>query len=126
MQSIRVTVILVSAGLLATLPQLSLAQAPTPRSASRLRQAARRPVTSPYLYLLENNGSSLSFNYFRKVRPEVEFRRSDARLNRSIRRLKQRVEVNERTQRRQSQLGTTGHRATFLSRGNYFPLRRNR
>lgn len=86
-----------------------------------LRPQSRRPVTSPYLNLLDRN-RGIGSNYYRRVRPELEFRQNDARLSRSLNALR-RQQLATQVQIR-SQLSGTGHRTSFLNLGGYFPSAR--
>jgi hypothetical protein len=93
-------------------------------------RAYQRPVTSPYLGLLAAPGGSVEFEYFRRVRPELELRRETERLHRSLRTMRQQTEPDEPLRRDgRSQDGTlrpltTGHSTSFMNRGNYFPNQR--
>jgi len=84
------------------------------------RPPNRRPVTSPYLNLLRGGG--IGFNYFRRVRPEQEFRNADNALTRSLNNV--RNQLNRQTQQPGQQpggaLGITGHPVRFLDLGGYF------
>ena len=107
------------------------AQAPRP---SPIRIPTRRPTTSPYLNLLNNNnnnrigiGNNIGFNYYQRVRPEQEFRRANQQLSRSIGNLREEVRYQSLApQSGRSQLGPTGHSSRFLNLGTYFPLSRRR
>lgn len=83
----------------------------------------QRPTTSPYLNLLNNNGLGFGFNYFQFVRPQMEFRRNNALLGRSVTSIQQELQ-QEQTQIQREQgagLTATGHTATFMNYGGYFP-----
>lgn len=80
-----------------------------------------RPVTSPYLNLLRGNGRSTAFNYFRSVRPELEFRRNAASFSRSINSLQQNAANQQQLLIQGGGLQGTGHAATFQNLGGYFP-----
>lgn len=83
-----------------------------------------RPTTSPYLNLVPGSNFSPAFNYYRSYRPEEEFRRDAQKLNRSLKNLRKDVDRIDLTEQKStSQLGTTGHRATFHNLGTYFPKR---
>jgi hypothetical protein len=114
------------AALLGWLSPPASAQAPmVRRSAAALRPAAR-PVTSPYLNLLDPAGRGLAFNYYRRVRPELEFRRADERLSRSVHGLERQIPGEENRPTGQTGLSPTGHAATFMNSGGYFPLLQRR
>lgn len=83
----------------------------------------RRPVTSPYLNLLnsqlQQSGNSFAFEYFRRVRPELELRQANEALSRSIQNLDRRV--NEQQQQLQGAgLGPTGHQTYFFNYSGYY------
>lgn len=78
-----------------------------------------RPVTSPYLQLFQP-GRDPAFQYFREVRPEMEFRRSNAQLRRSIDELNQQIRRQQTAAQPGMGLGPTGHAATFMNLGGYF------
>ena len=105
-------VLLVQAGLCAAVH----AQA-RPRSADR-------PKISPYLDLVNqgnNNNGGVGFQYFRRVRPDVEFRQAENNLRQNLKSLSK--SVNEsKTQSESSMLGTTGHAASFMTHGKYFNI----
>lgn len=85
-----------------------------------------RPVTSPYLNLLTNdgNGNNFAFNYYRRVKPEMDLRRADGQLNGTLQQLRPEVDPSLRTGSHfRRDLRATGHRAGFLTFGNYFPGR---
>lgn len=86
----------------------------------------RNPPVSPYLNLL-NNSNSPEFNYYQLYRPQTEFRSAYQGLNRNLYQTdsqltRQGRSINELSDRLRpgSALGTTGHRATFMTYGNYF------
>lgn len=84
---------------------------------------SRRPTTSPYLNLAPDaNVNNPAFQYFRRVRPENEFRRANALQSGELRSLQQQVEAQRQLlQSPESALGPTGHRTSFMSYGGYFP-----
>lgn len=92
-------------------------------------RAATRPKISPYLDLTQqgfgNNGSNnningdVTFQYFRRVRPDVEFRNAENKLRQNLKSLANNVKMSK-TQSRTSLLGTTGHAASFNTQGRYF------
>jgi hypothetical protein len=119
--SIRTLLIvpLAVAGLLSVSPTVVEAQlGPPPLTRSP------RPVTSPYLNLLATDDPDVqAFQYYRRVRPEVELRQSAERQGSAIRGLRQEVEADRRALLMQSPtslLGTTGHPTQFLNYGGYF------
>ncbi|MGC1275008.1 MAG: hypothetical protein WBC44_14985 [Planctomycetaceae bacterium] len=85
---------------------------------------SNRPVTSPYLNLAIDDGSfsGPAYQYFRRVRPEVEFRRANARLGNEINDVRRNVGALESmVQSPESALGTTGHSTTFQNYRSFFP-----
>ena len=86
-------------------------------------KAFQRPTTSPYLNLLGGGRGSFEFEYFRRVRPELEFRRTGAQLTQSVRNLQRQLD-QRRGQESRSGLGTTGHRTSFLNYSGYYNLGR--
>ena len=79
-----------------------------------------RPTTSPYLNLLRrSNGGGFAFNYFQRLRPEMEFRRNAAVLGRSINSLSRQMQ-QQKNRNLGGGLGQTGHSVTFLNLGGYF------
>ena len=103
------------------LVQHAAAQGPSAARSSVILSPSVRPVTSPYLNLLEDDGRGFVLNYYRRVRPELEFRRADDRINRSVSRLEQRVDRTSERTKTDGRPVPTGHRATFMNLGNYFP-----
>lgn len=93
----------------------------------RLR-AYQRPALNPYMDLLSNQrGStgnrSFGFEYFRRVRPELQLRRQDAILQESVQRLnteliQQRQQLQQR--RAGSQMSGTGHTTYFMNYSGYY------
>ncbi len=98
------------------------------RTPTRFRSPQRRPTTSPYLNLLGGgSGRGLGFDYFRRVRPEQEFRRNDARLRRAFQGVQRDLNQQRRMlQSSRSQLSATGHATFFQNYGSFFPLRTRR
>lgn len=85
---------------------------------------SNRPVTSPYLNLAVGNDTfgGAAYQYFRQVRPEVEFRSADIRLGNEIQDVRRNVHsLDLMIQSPESSLGTTGHRTAFQSYGSFFP-----
>ena len=86
-------------------------------------RAADRPTISPYIDLVNqgNNNTGVGFQYFRRVRPDVEFRQAENNLRQNLKSLSK--SVNEsKTQSESSMLGTTGHAASFMTHGKYFNI----
>jgi len=86
-------------------------------------RAADRPKISPYLDLVQqgNNNGGVGFQYFRRVRPDVEFRQAENKLRQNLKSLSK--SVNEsKIQSESSMLGTTGHAASFNTQGRYFNI----
>jgi len=83
-----------------------------------------RPTTSPYLDLLDQGAGrgGIGFQYFRRVRPEVELRNQNSQLQGSLDSLQKQMNQQQLQlkQSSASQLSPSGHTATFLSYGNYF------
>ena len=102
----------------------ALAQLPNRGAAGQPPAQYRRPTTSPYLNLLDGNNSD-AFNYFRRVRPEVDFRRENIRLERSIQDLGRQLSapLPETPRERIRSIGPTGHPTSFRSLSTYFPQR---
>jgi hypothetical protein len=80
----------------------------------------RRPVTSPYLDLV-NPARSFEFEYFRRLRPEVDLRQGERDLVRAVEDLNRRITPPPvvPTERIRS-IGTTGHPTQFRSLSTYF------
>jgi hypothetical protein len=77
------------------------------------------PTTSPYLNLLNGSRRSFALNYYRRVRPEQEFRAADAQLERDLSSLRR--NVDERAGAKPAAgLPATGHAASFLQFGGYY------
>ncbi|MFQ5731045.1 MAG: hypothetical protein ACE5KM_03715 [Planctomycetaceae bacterium] len=85
----------------------------------------RTPTTSPYLNLLRRSGGGgIGFNYYERVRPEMEFRAANSAINRQLNSLQQQMQSRNQQQRAISNgsgLGRTGHPVQFMSFGRYFP-----
>jgi hypothetical protein len=104
------------------------------RSAGPSMRRNTRPTTSPYLNLLNrgnnnNSGGGVGFNYFQRVRPEIEFRQNDNRMQQSITNIQRQVNTQQQILDRQSnasQLTQSGHMTSFFSYGNFFPNRSGR
>lgn len=95
---------------------------------SNIRQPAYRPPVSPYLNLLNRNnnsgrfGGGAAFDYYQRVRPQLEFRAANQRLGQSVNVLNQRTqEIQRRAREFQGGLGQTGRPARFMDYGGYFP-----
>jgi hypothetical protein len=100
--------------------------APTPAHAQlgsnavgRKPSQYRRATTSPYLDLV-NPSRSLEFEFFRRVRPEQEFRSYDRDFARSFQILSRPVPQQTLPQERARAIGTTGHPTSFRSLSTYF------
>ena len=91
-----------------------------------------RPVVSPYMNLLNRgNGNSFEFDYFRRVRPEIDLRRSTAvnkqqlqHVEQQLQRVEQEVNGQFRALGRNQSLsfGATGHTTGFMTHGRYFGI----
>lgn len=78
------------------------------------------PTTSPWLNLLNRpGGGGILFNYYQRVRPEMEFRGNNANLARSVNDLSQQIN-QQQALKPGAGLGQTGHAATFMNLGGYF------
>jgi len=110
--------------MLLALPDSTFGQLPNRNSVGQPPAQYRRPTTSPYLNLLDGNNSD-AFNYFRRVRPEVDFRRENARLERSIQDLDRRAFAPppQTPTERIRTISPTGHPTSFRSLSTYFPRR---
>jgi hypothetical protein len=76
-----------------------------------------RPTVSPYVNLLSGRG--IGEEYYGRVRPQQEFRRTATALGRSI----QDLQVANQASAGYAplpEIGTTGHAATFMSHSGYF------
>ncbi len=111
---------LFSAGLVATIVFVSVAQTHAQSGGSRIRPPVRQPTTSPYLNLLRGpDGGGLGFNYYQRVRPQQDYLRTTQDLSRSLNRVSRQQSALER------ELATgrtaTGHATTFLDYRGYYP-----
>ena len=88
----------------------------------RRPRAAERPRISPYIDLVQDdNNRDDAFQYFRRVRPDVEFRKTENKLRQDLNSLSKSVtESQTQTQSVSSMLGTTGHAASFMTHHRYF------
>lgn len=100
------------------------ASPPTVTGPPKLKPS-RQPVISPYMNLLNPN-NSIQANYYLRTLPDVEWRAETARLDRNITTLDNRVTQDLRRASQSSNLGTSGHKAMFMSYGSYYaqPSRR--
>ena len=104
------------------LVQLSLGaqvSAQLPRSPSSRFRVNSRPAVSPYYDLIQQNHSGMdnfTFQYLRRVRPDVEFREAENRLQQNLNSLSNRLDESTSP----TGLGATGHAASFLTHGKYF------
>ncbi len=81
-----------------------------------------RPPLSPYLNILNQSGAALEFQYFQRVRPELEFRRNDAQFRSNLTDIQRQLEEQrQRIERGEAMMSPTGHATSFFSFGNYFP-----
>ena len=86
----------------------------------RRPRAAERPRISPYIDLVQdNNNRDIAFQYFRRVRPDVEFRQAENDLRQNLKSLSKSID-DSKTQSESSMLGTTGHAASFMTHHRYF------
>ncbi len=95
---------------------------------------SERPVTSPYLNLLNrgnNNFSDPGLNYYRNVRPEQEWRQGLQKQDKELQSLSQRFSQSQTAasdaqaaKSIRSTLTTTGHPTSFQNSGGYFGRRR--
>ena len=85
-----------------------------------------RSTTSPYLNLLDTRNSA-AFNYYRRLRPEREFRRAEFETEDSIQAINRRLAAPAPTvpQERIRTIGPTGHPTSFRSLSSYFPVGRS-
>lgn len=80
-----------------------------------------RSTTSPYLNLLDTRNSE-AFNYYRRYRPEREFRRADTDLELSVQNINRELMTPPQfPQERIRTIGPTGHPTSFRTLSNYFP-----
>lgn len=94
---------------------------------------SQRPVTSPYLNLLNrgnNNFSDPGLNYYRNVRPEQEWRQGLQNQDKQLQSLAQqfnkaRSAATDAAAAKsiRSTLNSTGHSTSFQNRGGYFGRR---
>lgn len=83
---------------------------------------SNRPKLSPYLNLVPERNFIPALNYYRSYQPEVEFRSSEQRLNRSVQTLQREIDQTRLLEQKEtSLLGTTGHRTSFHNTSSYFP-----
>jgi len=120
-----IAIMLLAAATAAVCTEEASAQARRRPSGPSMRRS-RKPVTSPYLNLLNQgdiNRGGVGFQYFQRVQPEIEFRQSDNLMRNSIDNLQQQVNDQQLLldQATSSQLTPTGHTTQFFSFGNYFP-----
>ena len=109
------TILTTTAALLALLMVADTASA-------QRRAPARRPTTSPYLNLLNRSGGGIGFQYYQRVRPEVEFRNADRQLSSDVNTLRSRLD-DQKAQREELKQGLsrTGHVPRFMDLRGYFP-----
>ena len=84
-----------------------------------------RPVVSPYMNLLNRgSGNSFEFDYFRRVRPEIDLRRSAAANKQQLQHVEQQAndQFRELERNHSSLLGETGHTTGFMTHGRYFGI----
>jgi hypothetical protein len=95
---------------------------PPPQSQDRRPnlRGPNRPVTSPYLNLLGNQNQGFTFQYFRRVEPEVEFRDADTQLGQAVGQLRNEMRLEKRAL--SSTLRETGHRTTFLNYSGFYNI----
>lgn len=99
------------------------------RTGAPSMRRSSKPVTSPYLNLLNNgngngNGNGVGFNYFQRVKPEQEFRAADQQLGQGLNAVQKQVNSQQQMLLRQSNasnLTQSGHATSFFSLGNYYP-----
>ena len=71
-----------------------------------------RPTFSPYLNLLRNDNYAL--NYYGLVRPELDIRANENRLESNLSRLDDRLTKQQNYSGNTSQFGRSGHRSQFM------------
>jgi hypothetical protein len=104
---------------LLSLAETASAQYPSMMDRKPIR-ADRRPAVSPYFELL-NDDRSLESSYFRRVRPELEFRRANENIYRSMGAMQQQMQQQgAMISGLGSGLGATGHSTMFMNTGGYF------
>lgn len=111
-----------TARLIAVVLLVMAGQCETSHAQARPR-AAVRPKISPYLDLTQqgnnNTGGGVGFQYYRRVRPDVEFRQAENNLRQNLKSLTKSVKESK-IQSESSMLGTTGHAASFNTHRRYF------
>ena len=124
---IHLSVVIVALTFLVMSPDRVDAQQPRRFSSSRV-QTYNRPATSPYLDLLAGNraGRSFATQYYRQVRPELEFRQATTQLSASVRQLQSQTVEQQAFNRGLSEIIRTGHRTSFLNYGQYYSFQSSR
>ena len=87
------------------------------------RAAGNRPTVTPYLDLLnDSNRGGIGYNYYRRLKPEMQIRAAQSQMARSVQQLRDRVDEKAGVVpgSAQSQISSTGHAATFMNYGTYF------
>ena len=105
----------VLAGLIA-LAWIRQASAQAPNRGHALPQS--RPAVSPYLDLV--HGPDTSFNYHRRVRPELELRAATTENRQAIGRLRS---EQEKVEEAKTKLSGTGHATQFMNLSHFYPSR---
>lgn len=82
-------------------------------------RADRRPLVSPYLDLL-NGSRSFEESYFRRMSPELEFRRANDQLYRSTAAMQREIQALQSESGLGEGLGATGHSTSFMNYGGYY------
>ena len=97
--------------------------APQFRTYSQRRVA--RPTLSPYLDLLNRNRPtrSLTFEYLRHVRPELEYQRESRQFRHLRQPLPKQIETRRSVPPKPPGFAPTGHTPSFLNHGGYFGTR---
>jgi len=107
-----------------TLASVVSAQVPATRGDRRPGpRPNQRPVTSPYLNLIGGRPSgNFAFEYYRRVRPEMEFRRNDTQFSQSLQTLQVEVDQQRATTEESivPNIGPTGHQTYFMNYGRYY------
>jgi hypothetical protein len=99
------------------------AQPPAALGPTRLAPSSR-PVTSPYLNLAIDDGTfdGPAYQYYRRVRPEIELRRANASLTSELRDVRRQMgEQPPMAQSPASGIGSTGHPVSYQSFGRFYP-----